>query len=73
MAMREITLEEAKKIAKQKNLKPGKVKGAEGIQFTKGTNPRIEVISWEEFEKILKKKKLAIYESNGWMKIMAKK
>jgi hypothetical protein len=70
MVMQKISLDDAKKIAAKKNLKPGKVKGTEGIQFTKGKNERIEVVDWDEFEKLLKKRKLAIYESNGWMKIM---
>ncbi|RLF49729.1 MAG: hypothetical protein DRN20_01370 [Thermoplasmata archaeon] len=69
--MRKISVEEARKIAESKGLFPGKIKGtADGIQFTRGNNERIEKITWEEFEAILKKKKLAVYESNGWMKIM---
>ena len=65
-----ISLEEAKKIAKEKNLKPGRVKGTDAIQFTKGKAERIEVISWDEFEKLLKKRGLGIYEYQGWMKLM---
>ena len=57
-------------IARNKGLKPGKVKGTEGVQFTKGKNNRLDVITWEEFESILAKRGLAIYESGGWMKIM---
>jgi len=68
--MEKISLAKAKEIAKKKGLKPGRVKGTEGIQFTKGNNERLEIISWEEFEKTLKKRKLAVYESGGWMKIM---
>jgi hypothetical protein len=68
--MERIDLEKAKVIAKNKGLKPGKVKGTSGIQFTKGKNNRLDVIEWAEFEKILKERKLAIYESGGWMKIM---
>ncbi len=68
--MERIDLEKAKTIAKKKGLKPGKVKGTEGIQFTKGKNNRLDVIDWAEFESILKKRGLAIYESGGWMKIM---
>jgi hypothetical protein len=68
--MERIDLEKAKTIAKNKGLKPGKVKGTTGIQFTKGKNNRLDVIEWSEFEKILKERKLAIYESGGWMKIM---
>ena len=73
MVMEEITIEDAKKICAEKGLKPAKVKGTMGIQFTRGNNPRLEEISWEEFEKLLKERGLAIYESNGWMKIMKKK
>ena len=70
LVMERIDLEKAKTIAKNKGLKPGKVKGTSGIQFTKGKNNRLDVIEWSEFEKILKERKLAIYESGGWMKIM---
>ena len=70
MVMERIDLEKAKTIAKNKGLKPGKVKGTTGIQFTKGKNNRLDVIEWAEFESILKQRKLAIYESGGWMKIM---
>ena len=70
MAMEKITFAKAKTIAMNKGLKPGNVKGTEGIQFTKGTNKRLDVISWEEFEAALNKRGLAVYESGGWMKIM---
>jgi len=70
MAMDKIDIAKAKTIAKNKGLTPGKVKGTDGVQFTKGKNPRVEPCSWEEFEDSLKKRKLAIYESGGWMKIM---
>jgi len=70
LVMERIDLEKAKTIAKNKGLKPGKVKGTTGIQFTKGKNNRLDVIEWSEFESILKQRKLAIYESGGWMKIM---
>ncbi|RLF71323.1 MAG: hypothetical protein DRN35_02630 [Thermoplasmata archaeon] len=68
--MQKISVEQAKKIAEEKGLKPGRVKGTDGVQFTKGNNERLEVISWEDFENILKKRGLAVYESKGWMKIM---
>ncbi len=70
MAMREISVEDAKSIAIKKGLQPGLVKGTEGIQFTKGNNARLQVIPWDDFEEALKIRKLAVYESNGWMKIM---
>lgn len=70
MVMEKIDFGKAKAIAANKGLKPGKVKGTSGIQFTKGKNDRLDVIGWDEFEKILKERKLAVYESGGWMKIM---
>jgi hypothetical protein len=73
MVMEEIPLEKAIKIAEKKRLKPGRVKGTTGVQFTKGKNDRLEIIGWEEFEKTLKRRRLAVYESGGWMKIMKKR
>jgi len=70
MTMEKISVEKAKEIADEKNLEPGKVKGTDGIQFTKGGNDRIEVIDWDEFEETLDKRGLAVFESGGWMKIM---
>ncbi len=72
MVMEKISLDKAKDIAKKKGLKPGRVRGTNGIQFTKGNNARLEIISWEEFEKTLNKRNLAVFESGGWMKIMKK-
>ena len=70
MVMQEISLEKAKEMAESKNLVPGRVKGTLGVQFTKGNNSRLEVIGWEEFERVMRDNNLAVYESNGWMKIM---
>jgi len=70
LVMEKITVGKAKGIASGKGLKPGKVLGTNGVQFTKGKNPRIEVIDWGQFEDLLNEKGLAVYESDGWMKIM---
>ncbi|MFO8051948.1 MAG: hypothetical protein R6V01_09675 [Thermoplasmatota archaeon] len=72
MAMTRIDIGTAKNIANEKNLKPGRVVGTDGVQFTKGNNKRLEVIGWNDFENALNTKDLAIYESKGWMKIMKK-
>ncbi len=72
LVMEQISLSKAKEIAKKKGLKPGRVKGTEGVQFTKGNNDRLEIISWDMFENSLKERGLAVYESGGWMKIMKK-
>ncbi|MFQ5907271.1 MAG: hypothetical protein ACE5JE_00355 [Thermoplasmata archaeon] len=58
------------RIAQEKGLSPGRVKGTDGVQFTKGNNPRLEIISWDEFKRLLQTRGLQVYESGGWMKIM---
>ena len=72
MVMEPISVDKAIDIAKRKGLKPGRVKGTKGVQFTKGKNPRLETIDWEEFKKTLTARRLQVYESGGWMKIMKK-
>ncbi len=73
MPMYPISLERAKEIAEQKNLKPGKVRGTTEIEFTRGTSPRVDVIDWPEFQQILEQKDLEIHEGGGFMKLMKKK
>ena len=70
MVMEEISVARARQIATKKGLKPGRVKGTKGIQLTKGKNDRLEVIDWDDFEKTLSTRRLSVYESGGWMKIM---
>ncbi len=70
MVMEKINIVKARQIAENKGLKPGRVKGTDGVQFTKGNNDRLEIISWEDFQSALMKRGLAIFESGGWMKIM---
>ncbi|HYU07494.1 MAG TPA: hypothetical protein VEM77_09995 [Thermoplasmata archaeon] len=73
MVMEPVGVEDAIEKAKKKGLRPGRVKGTEGIQFTKGRNNRIEVISWDEFRTTLAERQLEVYESSGFMKIMKKR
>lgn len=70
MAMREIPFEEAKRIAYSKGLKPARVKGTTKLEFTKGNNPRLEVTTWEDFERLLQVRGLSVHESGGFMKVM---
>jgi hypothetical protein len=70
MAMEKISNEKAKQIARIKGLQPGLVKGTKGVQFTKGKNTRLTVIGWEDFGRALVERKLGVYESGGWLKIM---
>jgi len=70
--LREIEFEEARRIATEKGLQPGRVRGTEQVRFTKGTNERLEVIDWTEFEATVRRRSLGVYESGGWMKLMRK-
>ena len=72
MSMYPITVARAKQIANNQGIMPGRVNGTEGVQFTKGNNPRITPISWDEFEAALDKRGLAIFATGSWMKIMKK-
>ncbi len=75
MTMKQISVDRAKEIANEKNLAPAMVDKTDGIlQFTKkgGGNDRLKEISWDDFKKKLEQRKLSIYESGGWMKIMSK-
>ena len=72
MVMEAISVESAIEKARRKGLKPGRVKGTDGIQFTKGRNDRIEIISWDEFRDTMARRKLQVMESGGFMKIMKK-
>lgn len=70
MTMAKIDIKKAQTIAKKKGLSPSRVKGTTGLQFSKGGNDKLEVITWEEFEKALEAKGLAIYEDAGFMRLM---
>jgi len=67
--MEKITIDKVKALAEKKGLRPAKLKGTTGISLTKG-NPKMDPITWEEFETALTNKGLAVYENRGWMKIM---
>lgn len=73
--MKKITIEKAKEIAEEYDLHPAKVKGSEVVNIRKKGNENLEDISWDEFQRILKKKNLAVYkaEESDFLKIMKDK
>lgn len=73
MALEKISVAEAKKIASKVGVKPAVVKGTDLLRFMKNESENLKEITWDEFEKILKKNKLAVYASGEWMKIMREK
>jgi len=71
--LREIDLEEAKRIAVSRGILPSRVRGTSTLRFSNGRNDRLEIIDWTEFERILTRRQLGIYESGGWMKLMKRR
>jgi len=70
--LREISFETARKIAEEKGLQPSRVRGRTTLRFSKYPSDKLEVISWDEFEQTATTRRLAVYESGGWMKLMAR-
>lgn len=68
--MDEIDFERARAIAEDKGLRPVRVKGTDALRFSKENHDALEVIDWDEFERVATRKRLAVYESGGWMKLM---
>ena len=73
--MIKITIDEMKAIAKKYKLHPCRIKGKDVINIRKKFDSKCEDISWEEFEKIMKKRKLAIYKADesDFVKLMKDK
>ncbi|HYT00785.1 MAG TPA: hypothetical protein VEO20_08995 [Thermoplasmata archaeon] len=71
-ALKEISFEYARQIATVKGLQPSKVKGTDTLRFSKASSEKLEVVSWDEFERTASNRNLAVYESGGWMKLMRK-
>ena len=71
-ALRPIDFETARKIADEKGLSPTKVRGTDTLRFSKTPSEKLRVITWEEFQLTAESRRLAVYESGGWMKLMRK-
>lgn len=75
MSMQKISVEKVREIAKQYGLHPCKPKGSNIVNIRKKDNPKMEDISWGEFEETLKERGLAVYkaENSDFLKIMKDK
>ena len=71
-ALRQIDFVTARRIADAKGLVPAKVKGTATLRFSRPENDRMDFITWDEFERVASSRRLAVYESGGWMKLMRK-
>lgn len=72
MTMQKISIAKVIEIAEQYGLHPCRVKGTKGVNIRIRDNPRMEDMSWEEFEETLKRRGLAVYkaEKSDFLKIM---
>lgn len=69
--MQKISIEELKKLQEKYGFKLCKVKNSEVVNIRKHSNPNLEDIGWDEFERILKKRDLAVYKSDkDFLRIM---
>lgn len=76
MSMEPISIEKTKSIAKHYGLMPIRIKGTSQIQIAKNKNEqKYEIISWEEFEKVLNEKNLVVCKAydSCFLKLMKKK
>ena len=76
MSMEPIDMDKTKAIAKRFGLTPIRIKGTSQIQIAKNANvSKYEIITWEEFEKILNEKNLAVCKAydSCFLKMMKKK
>ena len=69
-ALRQISFDDARRIAADKGLQPSKVKGTNTLRFSKAPSDKLQVITWDEFQQTAQVRGLAVYESAGWMKLM---
>lgn len=74
MVMEKISINELKELQNKYGFKFCKIKGTEVVNIRKHKTPNTEDISLDEFEKLLKKRGLAVYKAeNDWLKIMKEK
>ena len=76
MSMEPIDMDKTKTIAKRFGLTPIRIKGTSQIQIAKNANvSKYEIITWEEFERILNEKNLVVCKAydSCFLKMMKKK
>ena len=59
-ALKQISFEYARQIAAVKGLQPSKVRGTNTLRFTKGGSEKLQVITWDEFERTAGGRDLAV-------------
>jgi hypothetical protein len=75
MSMEKISPDELKEIVRRYKLHICRIEGTEVINVRKHRNEKYVDIEWGEFERILKKRKLAIYKAanSDFIKLMKDK
>jgi hypothetical protein len=67
---RTLTIDEAKRIATEQGLTPGRMKRSKDIEFSRFDTPGVKIIGWSEFERVVLLEKLSIIESSGYLKLV---
>ena len=67
--IRVLTIDEARRVATEHGLTPGKIKGTNDLEFIRSSNPNADVLEWPEFERLIMKRKLTIQESGGFLRL----
>ncbi len=69
--LRKISIREARDVAAHARIYPAVVRGTTTLRFSKRPlDPRLEEISWEQFERYARDRGVAVYEAGGWLRIM---
>lgn len=67
---RVLSIEEARRMACEQGLCPGRARKTKDIELTRSGNPNVEVIGWSEFEKIMVTRGISITESSGYLRLV---
>ena len=75
MTMSKVTIPELKRIAEHYGLKPCKIEGTDVVNIRKNPSEKYKDISWDEFERLLRKRGLAVFKAteSDFLKIMKEK
>jgi len=73
--MNKMKIPEVKKIAGQYGLRPCRIEGTDVVNIRKAPSDKYKDIGWDEFERILKKRGLAVFKAteSDFLKIMKEK
>jgi hypothetical protein len=70
-ALRKISIQQARDVAARARIYPAVVRGTTTLRFSRlPMDPKLEAISWEQFERYARDRGVVVYEAGGWLRIM---